>query len=362
VPAPEDPWASPGPGRGQDPGHRRGWLFAVGLVCALVLTGVVATAVVLATRDPTTTTVATPTVARSTTSRPVPAPASVAPSPSASSASPTVQHTVAPATSPTAAPQQPLPTASAPPSTAPGPDRSLRTNTLYRIDLDRASTSCDLQVRRPKPPLANKKLQPYLTQVVSCLTTVFKAPLAARGFTLVEPKVKTYHHGVKSPCGDFGQHGSPAYYCSTTRTIYWPDTVDDGREAYTFARLGYVGLVAHEFGHHLQATTGMLGAYAKAYEEASTKAQYALSRRLELQAQCFEGVFLHAERSDLDVTAKDSAELKTWHSYTGDEDPPKSRKPDHGSSKAQYAWVARGLASGDFADCNTWTASSKSVS
>ncbi|MGI3786794.1 MAG: neutral zinc metallopeptidase, partial [Janthinobacterium lividum] len=282
---------------------------------------------------------------------PTPTPsATVRPSPSPS-----------PSTSPTAAPPQPLPTSSAPPRTAPGPDRSLRTNAIFRIDLDQAAASCDLKVRRPKPPLANKKLQPYLTEVVGCLTTVFKAPLAARGFTLVEPKVKTYHRGVESPCGDFGQHGSPAYYCSRTSTVYWPDTVDDGREAYTFARLGYVGLAAHEFGHHLQATTGMLGAYSDAYEGASKKERYALSRRLELQAQCFEGVFLHAERSDLDVTAKDSAELKAWHSYTGDEDPPKSRKPDHGSSRAQYAWLARGLASGDFADCNTWTASSKSV-
>ena len=255
-----------------------------------------------------------------------------------------------------------MPTASeAPPSAPPGPNRSLRANTLYGIDLDRASVSCGLKVRRPKPPLANKKLQPYLTEVVACLTKVFTAPLAARGFTLAEPKVETYHKRVKSPCGDFDQDGSPAYYCSTTRTIYWPDTVDDGREAYTFARLGYVGLTAHEFGHHLQATTGMLSAYAGAYDEASKKERYELSRRLELQAQCFEGVFLHVTTQDLGLTSKDTAELKAWHSYTGDEDPPKSRKPDHGSSKAQWGWLERGIDSGNFADCNTWTASAKSV-
>ena len=57
--------------------------------------------------------------------------------------------------------------------------------------------------------------------------------------------------------------GAPAYYCSITRTIYWPATGDDGSEAYTFARLGYVGLVAHEFGHHMQAASGMLSEYAQ---------------------------------------------------------------------------------------------------
>ncbi len=216
-------------------------------------------------------------------------------------------------------------------------------------------------MRRPKPPLPDKKLQPYLTEVVGCLTKAFAAPLAARGFTLAEPKVKTYHKRVESPCGNFGQDGSPAYYCSTTRTIYWPDTVDDGREAYTFARLGYVGLVAHEFGHHLQATTGMLYGYSGEYEKASKKQRLVLSRRLELQAQCFEGVFLHAVRQDLEVSAKDRAELRSWHSYTGDEDPPDDRKPDHGSSTAQFGWLERGLDSGDLADCNTWLASTRSV-
>jgi predicted metalloprotease len=338
-------------------------MWALGLVSALVLTGVVATVVVLASRTSGTTTApAAPSVARSSGSRPAPAPGTAAPSPTVSpTVSPTPQPTVVPTTSPTAAPREPLPTASTPPSTPPGPDRSLRTNTVYKVDLAQASASCDLKVRRPKPPLANKKLQPYLTEVVDCLTQVFKAPLAARGFTLVKPTIKTYHRRVESPCGTFGQSGSPAYYCSTTRTIYWPDTVDDNREAYTFARLGYVGLVAHEFGHHLQATTGMLSAYATAFDAASKKERYVLSRRLELQAQCFEGVFLHATTDALDVGKKDRTELKAWHSYTGDEDPPADRKPDHGSSDAQWGWLERGLDSGDFRSCNTWTAKAKSV-
>ncbi|MGI3781612.1 MAG: neutral zinc metallopeptidase [Janthinobacterium lividum] len=362
MPPPSDPWATPGPGPGGGSGRGRGWLFAIGVVSALVLTGIVATVVVLATRTPGTPSAAAPAATRSAGPRAFPASGSPSPTPSPS---PTASPTVAPptsSTSPTAAPQQPLPTASTTPTVAPGPDRSLKTNALYGVDLDKASDSCDLKVRRPKPPLANKKLQPYLTEVVGCLTSVFKAPLAAEGFTLVEPKVKTYHERVESPCGDFGQSGSPAYYCSTTSTIYWPDTVDDGREAYTFARLGYVGLTAHEFGHHLQATTGMLNGYAGAHKKASTKEGYALSRRLELQAQCFEGVFLHATAKELDVSSQDRQELKAWHSYTGDEDPPDDRKPDHGSSEAQFAWLDRGLQSGDFADCNTWTASSTSVS
>ena len=379
---PADAWppAGQGPDRGSGRG-RRVWPVVLGLVTALALTAVVATAVVVTLRARQTE-VATPSPVTSSASptvryRPAPVPStpgvSTAPAapPDSSTPQPSTDPTepapgstssaVAATSSPTAGTPDVLPTTSSTPTTNLGPDRSLRTNTLYRVDLADATSACGLEVRRPKPPLADKALQPYLAEVLDCLTATFDRPLATQGFTLAEPTVQTYHRRIDTPCGDFGQDGSPAYYCSTTRTIYWPDTVDDGREAYTFARLGYVGLTAHEFGHHLQATTGMLNAYAGAYEDASTEQRYVLSRRLELQAQCFEGVFLHVTRRELGVGPKDRAELKAWHGYTGDEDPPEDRKPDHGSSRAQFGWLERGLDSGDFADCNTWTASSKSV-
>ena len=125
-----------------------------------------------------------------------------------------------------------------------------------------------MRVRRPKPPIDDADLAPYLRTVVRCLVKAFEKPLSAKGFALQAPKIKTYRKTVKTPCGKFGQRGAPAYYCSARQTIYWPLTGDDGNEAYTFARLGYVGLLAHEFGHHLQDTTGMLGEYGQRYARA----------------------------------------------------------------------------------------------
>jgi uncharacterized protein len=222
--------------------------------------------------------------------------------------------------------------------------------------------SCSLTVRRPKPPLKNAQLAPYLRKVVGCLVKAFKGPLSAKGFLVGTPKIKTYSRTIKTPCGKFSQSGSPAYYCGTSHTIYWAATLDDGNEAYTFARLGYIGLVAHEFGHHLQSMTGMLGGYADRYYKGKSKpARYLLSRRLELQAQCFEGVFLSMTKKTMHYTSNDRYQLRVWHGYTGDDDPPSSRKPDHGTSAAQIRWLYRGIDSGDLARCNTWTASKKSV-
>jgi uncharacterized protein len=242
------------------------------------------------------------------------------------------------------------------------PNKSLARNSIYAVDLGDTRVSCKVKVRSPKPPLKDANLASYGERLVRCLVKAFAKPLAAHGIELSTPKIKAYRKTIKTPCGRFNQRGAPAYYCSATRTIYWPVTGDDGPEAYTYARLGYVGLVAHEFGHHLQATSGMLGEYGlRAYRTKSRSERYLLSRRLELQAQCFEGIFLAAAAQSLGLSSDDRYQLRIWHTYTGDEDPPTGRKPDHGSSAAQIRWLNRGLDSADFGRCNTWKAKKKSV-
>jgi uncharacterized protein len=257
----------------------------------------------------------------------------------------------------------PPPTAGAPSATSrpkskdDRPNRSLNRNSLYAVDLGGTQVTCGITIRPAKPPLRNAELAPYLRSLVKCLVKVHRKPLAAQGFTVTEPRIKVYRSTVEAPCGRFDQKGAPAYYCSVDRTIYWPATRDEGREAYTFARLGYAALLAHEFGHHIQAVTGMVLAYAVLYADAGTrKERYILSRRLELQAQCFEGVFLATVARSIGLSAADRDELRAWHGFTGDEDPPKNRKPDHGTSAAQIRWLFRGLESQDFGRCQTWNA------
>ena len=281
-----------------------------------------------------------------------------------------IATSAAAASTPTARPTtvNPPPTAGAPSATPrpkrkpDPPNRSLTRNTLYAVDLDGTRVSCGVRIRKPKPPVRDADLAPYLRSLVKCLVKVHRKPLAARGFTVTEPKIKVYRSTVNAPCGRFDQKGAPAYYCSADSTIYWPATRDNGREAYTFARVGYAALLAHEFGHHLQAVTGMVNDYARIYAAADSRNErYLLSRRLELQAQCFEGVFLATVAGSINFSGEDRGELRSWHGFTGDEDPPENRKPDHGTSAAQIRWLVRGLDSQDFGRCNTWTAPKSQV-
>lgn len=239
---------------------------------------------------------------------------------------------------------------------------SLAKNSVYAVDLGKAHVSCKIKVRSPKPPLQDGNLGTYGKRLVNCLVKAFAKPLAGSGIQLSTPKLKAYRKTIKTPCGRFGQRDAPAYYCSVTRTIYWPVAGDDSNEAYTFARLGYVGLIAHEFGHHMQAESGMLREYGQRTFAAKSRGQRnLLSRRLELQAQCFEGIFLATAARSIDLNSNDRYQLRVWHTYTGDEDPPAGRKPDHGSSAAQIRWLNRGLDSANFGRCNTWKANKKSV-
>src|SRR3712207_7627830 len=61
-----------------------------------------------------------------------------------------------------------------------------------------------------------------------------------------------------------------------------------------------------------------------------------LSRRLELQAQCFEGVFLSTVARSIDLSAEDRNELRAWHGFTGDEDR-KSTRLNSSHANISYA-------------------------
>lgn len=347
------PYGSPNPyGPGTEPPapararRRTGAWVAAGTV-SLVLLGLVALVGVRAMQEPE----MAGAPSRGTASTPASGPAAS----SARSPRPS-------ATRPSSAPAAPKPKVKVK-APAPAAPRStgLRDNSLYAVDLAAGAGRCDLRVRPAKPPLPNSRLGPYLRTVVDCLVGVFREPLKQVGIPLSTPKVKTFKKSISTPCGKLDREGSPAYYCPVSQTIYWPTRSDDGREAYTFARLGYVGLTAHEFGHHLQTVSGIAEDYLERYDDAGRRERYLLSRRLELQAQCFEGLFLrHAERA-VRLTRRDREELAEWHSFTGDEDPPSSRRPDHGSSRAQIFWLRRGLAGADFGRCNTWSAPKRLV-
>jgi uncharacterized protein len=273
---------------------------------------------------------------------------------------------------PTASPSWAAPTgprsSTGSPSASRSADRSrpssaevLHRNPLYHVRLPVGEARCRLKVRPPRPPLPEPALHGHLTDIVACLTESLTPPLDRVGIDLHRPAVVTFRHRIRTPCGVVKSSTAPASYCAAARTLYWPLDRRTSGDAYSAARLGYVALAAHEYGHHLQASAGIMQTYAARRADLSPGEREEFTRRLELQTQCFEGAFLAHARDLLSWTGQDRYELRLWHSTTGDEDPPHDRAPDHGTSRAQIRWLFRGLDSGDLGRCNTWEAPSSAV-
>ena len=264
----------------------------------------------------------------------------------------------------TPAPARPAPPRMIEPSTPPhpdqrDPDRTRKTNSVYAVTLP--ATLCRIRVRATHPPIDDDELAGYLRSLVRCLRKVYAEPLARQGFALKTPRVKAFRSSVRSPCGRITAESAPAAYCGSSRTIYVSVSSDDVYGEFSLARLGYLEMAAHEFAHHVQASTGILSDFSGAYADASRSGRYALTRRAELQADCFAGASLTALAVPIGLSDRDRGELREARVYTGDEDPPQSRRPDHGTSKAQQRWLMRGMDGADLGRCNTWKASKRSV-
>ncbi|WP_460444344.1 neutral zinc metallopeptidase, partial [Amycolatopsis magusensis] len=151
----------------------------------------------------------------------------------------------------------------------------------------------------------------------------------------------------RGPCGDYPGDAA-AYYCWANHGIYLGAADDEHRMVLT-------AILAHEYGHHVQEDAGILeyghqlmaGSAATACDEAS--------RRIELQAQCFAGAFLSAQRDSLPITSSQYRAVLADARARGDDGQPDDRR-DHGSGAHYAGWVARGYTQYVLSSCNTWTA------
>ena len=173
------------------------------------------------------------------------------------------------------------------------------------------------------------------------------------------PKLVFYSQQGSSGCGG-AQSAMGPFYCPTDNGIY----LDTDFYRQMSEQLGATGsfardyVIAHEYGHHIQNLTGISGRVRAAQEQASTAQANALSVRLELQADCFAGVWAALNRDRLEPGDMESG-LNAAHQI-GDDTLMKSagRTPveasfTHGSSAQRMQWLRKGMESGNPADCDT---------
>lgn len=184
---------------------------------------------------------------------------------------------------------------------------------------------------------------------------------AQSGQRFQAPKLVFYGGQGMSGCGAASSAMGP-FYCPSDQGVYidtsfFQELEQRFRAAGDFAQY-YV--VAHEFGHHIQTLTGASDQVRRAQASASKAEGNALSVRLELQADCYAGVWAAQNRDRLEPG--DIEEGMTAAAAIGDDKLQREAQgrvvPEsftHGTSAQRQAWLRRGLESGDPAVCDTFS-------
>ncbi|TVT50808.1 MAG: hypothetical protein FHP94_00385 [Denitromonas halophila] len=214
-------------------------------------------------------------------------------------------------------------------------------------------------------PPANDAQARFVSMVLADTEATWQAIFQQGGGRYVEPKLVLFTGATNTACG-MGQAAMGPFYCPGDQKVYidlafYDELRTRFRAPGDFAQ-AYV--IAHEVGHHVQNLLGISGKVQEARQRVSEAEGNQLSVRLELQADCFSGVWAHhADRARQVLEAGDIEEALGAAAAIGDDRLQKQAQgyavPDsftHGSSAQRVRWFKQGLGSGDLKSCDTFSA------
>lgn len=216
----------------------------------------------------------------------------------------------------------------------------------------------------PAPP-ANDRMAQFVSTVLADTEDVWKQQFAAGGATYVEPRLVLFRGAVRTACGA-GQAAMGPFYCPADQKVY----IDLSFYETLKNRLGAPGdfaqayVIAHEVGHHVQHQLGITERVERARAGGNSAQANAMSVRLELQADCFAGVWGHHAQNQRQVLEQgDIEEAMTAASRIGDDALQQASGravvPEsftHGTSEQRQRWFMTGLQSGSVRACDTFSA------
>ena len=171
-----------------------------------------------------------------------------------------------------------------------------------------------------------------------------------------------YRDAVATGCGDASSAVGP-FYCPADQRVYLDLSFyrDMERKLGASGDFAWAYVIAHEVGHHVQDQLGTSAEVERLRREHPEQAN-ALSVRLELQADCYAGVWAHSvfaagdlERGDVEEATRASAAVgddRLQRQATGRVDPDSFT---HGTSQQRTAWFTRGREGGEPGDCDTFS-------
>jgi len=231
------------------------------------------------------------------------------------------------------------------------------------VILNTDTTPSVTEAPSPSPSSSVDAQKDFVSVVLADTEDTWTALFAQMNREYRPPKLVLFRSAVQSACGMAGSAVGP-FYCPPDRKVYldldfFRALSQRFRAPGDFAQ-AYV--IAHEVGHHVQALLGVTDRVAATRERVSREEANALSVRVELQADCFAGVWAHhananrqlLEEGDLEEGLRAAAAIgddmiqQQSQGYTAPE------SWTHGSAEMRVKWLRQGLQVGDPSGCDTF--------
>ena len=202
----------------------------------------------------------------------------------------------------------------------------------------------------------------FISVVLAETEDVWNGIFEAEGQAYEEPRMVLFSDQVRSACG-FASAASGPFYCPGDKRVYidltfFRELSQRFGASGDFAR-AYV--VAHEVGHHVQNLIGVLPRYHEMRQGMSQAEANQMSIRVELQADCFAGIWAHytaqkglLEEGDIEEALNAAHQIgdDTLQRQTQGYVVPESF--NHGTSEQRMTWFANGVRNGRLSDCDTF--------
>jgi len=213
----------------------------------------------------------------------------------------------------------------------------------------------------------------FVTAVLGDTEDRWTEMFAASGKTYHAPKLVLYAGSLNGGCG-MARSAMGPFYCPQDQQIYLDMSFFADLQnkfgacaSENACRFSEAYVIAHEVGHHVQDELGILPRVTQAQQAANSQADAnALQVRIELQADCFAGVWAnHAQQKHRFLDPGDVDQALQTASAIGDDRLQKEMQgyvvPDsftHGTSEQRKRWFSAGFNSGQVSSCNTLSANS----
>ena len=211
-------------------------------------------------------------------------------------------------------------------------------------------------------PQASDETKEFVSSILAETEDAWKGIFQSQGEQYRDPTLVLFTGQVRSACG-FASAASGPFYCPNDQKLYLDTAFFDQLERQFGASGDFAQayVIAHEVGHHVQNLTGILPKFNEMRQQMSETDANQMSIRVELQADCFAGVWGRYTAQKGKLEEGDVEEALNAAEKIGDDNIQKRMQGyvvpesfNHGTSEQRQTWFARGLKSGKISDCDTF--------